>query len=100
MCHTVQYGNITSSLFLLLLFEELIGTITIGLQVPFEVLKYSLWTFSSSARLIVKEHQPFYAVMIYPVEPSVCFSFLILVQHFDRCLVCMQIVTGCYFLSQ
>src|SRR5690349_7013193 len=87
MGHTMQYGNTT----VLLLFEELIGTIGIGLQVAFKVFEHLLRTFSSSAHLIVKEHQPVYTVMIDPIETPVRFSFLILVQYFDRCLVRMQV---------
>src|SRR4051812_30630029 len=100
MCHTVKHRNTPSSLFLLLLFEEVVGTIAICLQMTFEVFEYLLWSFSSSTHLIVKEHQPFYAVMIYPIETSVRFSFLVLVQHFDGCLVCMQVITLYYLLSK
>src|SRR5690242_3722472 len=96
MGHTVQYGNAT----ILLLFEELIGTVAICLQVTFKVFEYFLWTFSSPARLIVKEYQPVYAVVIDPVEAPVCFSFLVFIQHFDRCLIGMQVITGCHFLAQ
>src|SRR5689334_18650573 len=95
MCHTVQYGNTTG-----ILFEELIGTIAICLQVTFKVFKYSLWTFSSSACLIVKENQPCYTVVIHPIVAPVRFSFLVFIQHFDGCLVCMQVITGCHFLFQ
>src|SRR5438309_7896938 len=95
MCHTVQYRNTTIPLL-----KKVIGTIAICLQMTSEVFEHLLWTFSSSARLIVKEDQPVYAVMVYPIETSVCFSLLILVQYFDRGLISMQIVTGYHFFSQ
>src|SRR5437764_827568 len=95
MCHTVQYRNTT-----ILLFEEVISRVAIRLQMSCEVFEYLLWTFSSPARLVVKEDQPFYTVMIDPIVAPVCFSFLILVQHFNGCLIRMQVITGCHFLFQ
>src|SRR4051812_26493 len=82
MRHTMKHRNTT-----IILFEELIGTIAICLQVSCEVPEHLLWSFSSPARLVVKEYQPFQAVVIYPIVAPVRFSFLVFIQYFDGCLI-------------
>src|SRR5678816_4942063 len=83
MRHTMQYGYIFT------FFKEVVYRITIGLKMSFKIFQHYSWSFSASSHLIIEECQPFNTVVVYPKISTVRFTFLILVQYFNRAFINM-----------
>jgi hypothetical protein len=94
MCPAMQQGSIG------FFFDDVIDAVFVCLQLTGIAFQDLLRPFSSATLLVVKKHEVIQRVMIDPVVASVCTSFLVLIQHFKRRLICMQVWTLKNFFLQ
>jgi len=72
--------------------KNIIGNISVGLKIPFEVFQNIRWSFTPAAFLVIEKNYFINTVLIHSVITTVCFTLFVFVKYFDGRFVSMKVI--------